>query len=149
MNWIGRTAAEAFGKCEETNEKIIPDDISCSFMSRPSIVVGSGRRLISMPGFPGQSRHALIAGAIGGYFVWGRFHKINAQINLYLLSRVIIALGKKYGWNVEASSDHYAWFSAALWGIVMFLFEDEPDSLHSSLKLSMDEIYRYRLPLTT
>ncbi|KAI2497616.1 hypothetical protein MHU86_16865 [Fragilaria crotonensis] len=123
MSWIGKTAAEAF--------------------------VGSGRRLDSKPGFPERSHHALIAGAIGGYFVWGRYDKINVQINLYLFSRVVIALGKKYGWNVEASTDRYAWFSAVVWGIVMFLFEDEPDSLHSSLKMSMDEIYRYNLPAST
>jgi peroxisomal membrane protein 4 len=113
------------------------------------IVVGSGRRLESKPGFPELSHHALIAGAIGGYIVWGRYDKANVQINLYLFSRVIIALGKKYGWNVEASTARYAWFSAVVWGIVMFLFEDEPGSLHSSLKMSMDEIYRYNLPASS
>ena len=133
------------------HERKIRVEISCSCRYRTPLllVVGSGRRLISKPGFPEQNHHALIAGAIGGYFVWGRFQKINVQINLYLLSRVMIALGKKYGWNVEASADRYAWFSAVLWGIVMYLFEDEPDALHSSLKMSMDEIYRYSLPLTT
>jgi peroxisomal membrane protein 4 len=110
--------------------------------------VGSaGHRLIERaPGYPERNHHALIAGAIGGYFVWGRSSKINVQINLYLLSRVVIALLKRHGWHVEESKERYAWFAALIWGIVMYLFEDEPGSLHPSLKMSMDEIYRYRLP---
>lgn len=145
MIWIGRKAAETFGKLRENEQSNTHWDLLLMYIT--SILVGSGRRLVSKPGFPERSHHALIAGAIGGYFVWGRYNKINVQINLYLLSRVIIALGKKYGWNVEATSDRYAWFSAVVWGIVMFLFEDEPESLHSSLKMSMDEIYRFPLPL--
>jgi hypothetical protein len=34
-----------------------------------------------------------------------------------------------------------------IWGIVMYLFEDKPGSLHPSLKSDIDEIYRYRLPI--
>jgi len=111
-------------------------------------VGNAGRRLVERPpGYPQRNQHALLAGAIGGYVVWGRYNKINVQINLYLLSRVIIALTKKAGWHVEDSKERYAWFAAAIWGIVMLLFEEEPESLHSSLKMSMDEIYRYELPV--
>jgi peroxisomal membrane protein 4 len=98
-------------------------------------------------GHPEHNHHALIAGAIGGYFVWGRFNKVNTQINLYLLSRVVIALGKRYGFNIEHSKSRYHWFAAILWGIVMYLFEEQPEVLHFSLEKSMEEIYRYTLPL--
>ena len=111
------------------------------------LVGTAGRRLVERsPGYPELNHHALIAGAIGGYYVWGRYSKINVQINLYLLSRVVIALGKRHGWNVEESKERYAWFAALIWGLVMYLFEEEPESLHPSLKMSMDEIYRYDLP---
>ncbi len=117
-----------------------------SNLGRPSVGTG-GRRLVERsPGYPERNHHALIAGAIGGYFVWGRYSKINVQINLYLLSRVVIALGKRHGWHVEESKERYALFAALIWGIVMYLFEETPDSLHPSLKMSMDEIYRCKLP---
>ena len=37
----------------------------------------------------------------------------------------------------------YRAIAATTWGMVMALFEDSPHVLHSSLKSSMDEIYRY------
>jgi peroxisomal membrane protein 4 len=118
------------------------------FSHRSKKVGGSGRRLVERPaGHPEHNHHALIAGAIGGYFVWGRFNKVNTQINLYLLSRVVIALGKRYGVNIEHSKGRYHWFAAILWGIVMHLFEEQPEVLHLSLEKSMEEIYRYTLPL--
>ena len=46
-------------------------------------------------GHPERPYHALISGAIGGYFVWGRYSSINYQIVLYLTSRVIIGLTKR------------------------------------------------------
>ena len=49
----------------------------------------------SMAGHPERPYHALISGAIGGYFVWGRYSSINYQIVLYLTSRVIIGLTKR------------------------------------------------------
>jgi peroxisomal membrane protein 4 len=39
----------------------------------------------------------------------------------------------------------YPLFAAAVWGLVMMLFEERPDVLHPSLKKSMDEIYRYKI----
>mmetsp|Transcript_27376 Transcript_27376/g.45573 ORF Transcript_27376/g.45573 Transcript_27376/m.45573 type:complete len:222 (-) Transcript_27376:38-703(-) len=108
----------------------------------------TGRRLVERPpGYPERNHHALLAGAVGGYLVWGRYNKVNTQINLYLLSRVIIALGKRHGFHIEHNEGRYRWFGAAVWGIVMHLFEGQPDALHSSLERSMDEIYRYSLPL--
>ena len=123
-----------------------------------------------MAGFPQYSRHALIAGMIGGYTVWGRYSSINYQIVLYLTSRVIVALFQRLSKNIStqqhelkqvhfsqsllSSSDSlrqlikdriYPLSAATIWGIVMYLFEDSPEFLHPSLRSSMDEIYRFSI----
>ena len=123
-----------------------------------------------MAGFPQYSRHALIAGMIGGYTVWGRYSSINYQIVLYLTSRVIVALFQRLSKNTStqqhelkqahfsqslpSSSDSlrqlikdriYPLSAATIWGIVMYLFEDSPEFLHPSLRSSMDEIYRFSI----
>lgn len=99
-------------------------------------------------GYPERYHHALIAGAVGGYFVWGRYSNVNHQVVLYLTSRVLVGLGKKAANHLNIShhtSNSYPFFAAVIWGMVMALFEDSPEVLHSSLKKSMDEIYRYKL----
>lgn len=115
-----------------------------------SLFATDGRRLVDRPaGYPESNRHALIAGAVGGYYIFGRHgNKVNVQINLYLFSRIIMALGHRYGMNAMDPSDnnrYYPWFAATIWGIVMFLFEEDPDTLQPSLKMSMNEIYRFML----
>jgi peroxisomal membrane protein 4 len=102
------------------------------------------------PGYPERSHHALVAGAIGGYIVWGRYSGVNYQIVLYLMSRVLVSLGKYiqqvYLPEVTVSLDQsYRLLAAVVWGLVMFLFEECPNVLHPSLKKSMDEIYRYSI----
>jgi peroxisomal membrane protein 4 len=128
----------------------------------------------SMAGHPERPYHALVAGAVGGYFVWGRYSSVNHQIILYLTSRVLIGVSKRLwehyhghpengaSWssshiqgNSSRSSsraasllDHpqtYPFLAATVWGLVMVLFEESPHVLHKSLKQSMDEIYRYQL----
>eukprot|EP00563_Minutocellus_polymorphus_P016917 CAMPEP_0181051696 /NCGR_PEP_ID=MMETSP1070-20121207/17192_1 /TAXON_ID=265543 /ORGANISM="Minutocellus polymorphus, Strain NH13" /LENGTH=231 /DNA_ID=CAMNT_0023130735 /DNA_START=253 /DNA_END=945 /DNA_ORIENTATION=+ len=108
----------------------------------------------SNPGLPENPRHALIAGAIGGYAVWGRYSSVNYQIVLYLTSRIIVgglALARERGMppfsakmlNFDRS---YRLAAAVVWGVVMVLFEEYPHVLHPSLKRSMDEIYRFLPP---
>jgi len=116
-------------------------------------------------GEPERPYHSLLAGAVGGYIVWGRYSAVNYQIVLYLASRILVGLAKR-GWehvyqrpghfdgdnknntlNPGASSilqhpQTYSLVAATVWGIVMLLFEDSPHVLHRSLKKSMDEIYR-------
>lgn len=103
------------------------------------------------PGLPENPRHALIAGAIGGYAVWGRYSSVNYQIVLYLTSRIIVgglALARErgippFGAKVLNFDRSYRLAAAAVWGVVMLLFEEHPHVLHPSLKRSMDEIYRF------
>ena len=105
----------------------------------------------SNPGLPENPRHALIAGAIGGYAVWGRYSSVNYQIVLYLTSRIIVGaltLARErgippFGAKVLNFDRSYRLAAAAVWGVVMLLFEEHPHVLHPSLKRSMDEIYRF------
>jgi hypothetical protein len=110
----------------------------------------------SMAGHPERPYHALVAGAVGGYFVWGRYSSVNHQIVLYLTSRVIVGLAKHTLEKYRGVSHHdspsvlnhprtYPLLAASVWGLVMVLFEESPHVLHKSLKQSMDEIYRFRL----
>lgn len=44
-----------------------------------------------LPGYPKYKYHPFIAGAIGGYFVWGKeYSSVHYQILLYLVSRVLV-----------------------------------------------------------
>jgi peroxisomal membrane protein 4 len=112
-----------------------------------------------VPGYPQHPHHALIAGFIGGYCVWGNYSSINYQIVLYLTSRVFVAMVKRLirKQKGDLSSSNaialipqylkdrtYTFCAAMIWGIVLFLYEDSPEVLHPSLKASMDEIYRFR-----
>lgn len=50
-----------------------------------------------------------------------------------------------FHWKMCEFDKAYPLGAAAVWGIVMALFEACPHVLHPSLKRSMDEIYRFQL----
>jgi peroxisomal membrane protein 4 len=104
----------------------------------------------TVPGYPERAHHALLAGTIGGYVVWGRYSSINHQILLYLASRMSLALWKRVVLKGESKPHPRAFsvISALMWGLAMMLYEDSPHVLNPSLKSSMDEIYRYNLQST-
>lgn len=103
------------------------------------------------PGLPEQPHHAFLAGAIGGYIVWGRYSSLNYQLVLYLVSRILVGcfkLAKQRGippfsWRKLTFTKTYPWAAAGIWGTVMVMFEECPEILHPSLRRSMEEIYRY------
>lgn len=117
------------------------------FVDRREIALTASRG----PGLPAQSYHAFLAGAVGGYIVWGRYSSINYQLVLYLASRVLFGCIKlasekglpPFSWKALAFKNTYPWAAAGIWGTVMMLFEEYPESLHPSLRRSMDEIYRF------
>lgn len=133
-------------------------------VDRPFSVSKQNKPLLVSPvGYPLYSHHALLAGAMGGYIVWGKYSSINYQIVLYLMSRVVVGVLKRLLFYLPTSTPHqqllernsnkfttnyrnyvYSFSAAAVWGAVMMLFEDCPEVLHPSLKNSMDEIYRYK-----
>lgn len=105
----------------------------------------------SAPGLPEQPYHAFLAGAVGGYFVWGRYSGVNYQLILYLVSRILVGCIKlarekgvpPFSWKGLTFAKAYPLAAAGIWGTVMMLFEEYPDVLHPSLRRSMDEIYRF------
>lgn len=110
-----------------------------------------GRKLApSAPGIAESTQHAAIAGALGGYIIWGKYSSINYQIVLYLTSRILtglIFLAREknvppFSWKMCKFDNVYPVKAAVVWGSVMALFETYPHVLHPSLKKSMDEVYR-------
>lgn len=105
---------------------------------------------------------SLVAGTLGGYFVFGGRSKrtgnisaINQQIVIYIFARVCLGLARlavKPGVGLPGVSaeplssrvSYYAWpaFASLSWGMVMFLFRYHPEDLQSSLRSSMTYIYQ-------
>ncbi|CEF71498.1 Peroxisomal membrane protein 4 [Strongyloides ratti] len=87
---------------------------------------------------------SFVAAFLGGYYVFGENNNINMQINLYLLSRIILGLSKlfvKKNIIQEPQSQIFPWFGAFIWGIVLWLFEVHPELLQKSLLSSMKYLY--------
>ena len=76
----------------EQNEKNIGKVLLKLIIDGPRI---GQERMAGMIGHPQRNFHALLSGAVGGYFVWGSYSSVNHQIILYLLSRVLVALSKR------------------------------------------------------
>lgn len=102
----------------------------------------------SAVGRPAAPWHALLAGAAGAYAVWTPQSSVNLQILFYLLSRALFGVFRLLAQRgvqpfASLSFDQvYPSLSVAVWAVVMWLFENHPDSLHPSLTASMNEIYR-------
>ncbi|PAA48765.1 hypothetical protein BOX15_Mlig027444g1 [Macrostomum lignano] len=91
-----------------------------------------------------QRWQAFLAAFLAGYLVFGQSNKVNEQINLYLLSRILYGTAKllvKRGWIANPPSNTFQLFAAIVWGCVLCLFEFEGDTLQPSLKASMTYIY--------
>lgn len=101
----------------------------------------------TLAGKPARPWHAAVAGGIGGYLVWGRYSSVNFQVVMYLMSRVAIAAVRvAAARGVPPFRSHtfprvYPLLAAGVWASVMWLFENEPHSLHPSLRKSMDFLY--------
>ncbi|ELU14544.1 hypothetical protein CAPTEDRAFT_114139 [Capitella teleta] len=89
--------------------------------------------------------HSFIAAFIGGYLVFGKYNKINEQINLYLLSRVLYGLVRMFvekGYIPSPPEGKtFPWFGAIIWGLVLWQFEHHQHTLQPSLQSSMSYLY--------
>jgi peroxisomal membrane protein 4 len=87
--------------------------------------------------------HFFIAGLLNGYLVYrSKDSNINQQIILYLLSRVLTGGAQSLQTSGHLPSGKWFPLLAALcWGLVMFLFENDPKSLQPSLTGSMEFLY--------
>lgn len=84
-----------------------------------------------------------VSGVVGGVIVFGKDTPVNSQVNMYVLSRIVVGMGKwlaKKGY-VPAPLWSYQLFAGMVWGMVMLLFEFEGVLLPKSLVASMEFLY--------
>ncbi|KAI9004630.1 Tim17/Tim22/Tim23/Pmp24 family-domain-containing protein [Gaertneriomyces semiglobifer] len=86
---------------------------------------------------------SFFAGIVGGYIVFGKNNNVNNQIVLYLFSRILVGLAKLAVKNniIPEPQNTFPVFAAVVWGIVMWLFRHNPETLQSSLQASMTYLY--------
>lgn len=112
----------------------------------PARAAGSAG-VLPASGLPASRLDSLVAGAVGGYLVWANYSRVNYQIVLYLLSRIVVGLVMKLArqgvrpFALTNFKQAYPWLATGVWAIVMFLFEHHPSVVHPSLKASMDFLY--------
>ncbi|RNA01976.1 peroxisomal membrane 4 [Brachionus plicatilis] len=88
--------------------------------------------------------HTLVAAFIGGYLVFGEKNNVNEQINMYLLSRILVGLAKlAQEKNIIPNTKQpiFPWFGALVWAIVLWIFEYHQHVLQPSLQSSMTYLY--------
>jgi len=123
---------------------------------------GAPRGGVVLTDVPMPGRYdSLVAGLVGGYYVFGRqsprtgrISSVNQQICIYVFARVVLALARMAiepgaGLPVLSAPDtssairEYAWpvFAAGSWGMVMWLFRWHPTELQPSLRNSMHYLY--------
>ena len=102
------------------------------------------------PEAPLKPIHSMIAGAVGGYFIWGNFTVVNYQIIQYLIPRIFIATCQLLAKNnvlpfaspTFKFTNSYRLLATITWSSIMYLYETYPSDINHNLMLSMDEIYR-------
>lgn len=90
--------------------------------------------------------NSLIGGAIGGALIFGTSTPVNAQINMYVMSRVLLGGVKAlsvHGYLPSADSipGVYTLYAAATWAGVMYMHEWQREHLQKSLATSMNYLY--------
>ncbi|KAK0043992.1 peroxisomal membrane protein 4 [Biomphalaria pfeifferi] len=89
--------------------------------------------------------HAFLSAFCAGFVIFGKYNKVNEQINLYLMSRVIYGLAKLFVQKKivpEPKTNVFPWFAAIMWGLTLWLFEYQQACLQPSLVASMTYIYK-------
>eukprot|EP00986_Skeletonema_menzelii_P012918 scaffold7298_cov150-Skeletonema_menzelii.AAC.18 len=141
----GDASVHHYGIVRQLAKSVMTIIVNGPFSSSPS-------KLDTTPaGLPQHPYHAFLAGAVGGYIVWGRYSSVNYQLILYLASRILVGCIKlarekgirPFSWKRLEFANSYPYGAAVIWGTVMMLFEEYPEVLHPSLRRSMDEIYRF------
>ena len=139
--------------------------------------------MVDLPaGRPLKPYHSALAGALGGYMIWGEYSSVNYQIIQYLLPRLLISYSqilarkgvfpfKNFSFGVgggegggegggkgdvkgdvkgvDGSNDKnktlpfgvYPLLATVVWAGVMYLYEEEKETMPKGLRVSMDEIY--------
>jgi peroxisomal membrane protein 4 len=90
--------------------------------------------------------NSLVGGAIGGAIMFGSNTPVNSQINMYVMSRVIMGGAKALSANgylpSEAQVPHaYTMYAATVWALVMYMEQWQNRHLQKSLATSMRYLY--------
>ena len=89
--------------------------------------------------------NAFVAGAVGGALVFSDGASvINQQVNMYIMSRVIIGTTRLLASRgyIRDFGGSYTLYAALMWAAVMALFEFDGGVLQRSLQQSMQYIYK-------
>eukprot|EP00667_Euglena_gracilis_P017680 EG_transcript_18667 len=89
-------------------------------------------------------RQALVGGFIGGWIVWGDESPLAEQVNLYLMSRVLLGLVRLLQKQAGHSTPPHSFrlFAAIVWALSAGLFFTDASLYPSGLSLSMEYLYR-------
>jgi len=81
---------------------------------------------------------------VGSFFVWREKNGVSQQICFYLLSRILEGSAKRLqkAGAMPEGQNAFQWLSVIVWGIVMFLFEEDKSVLQPSLQSSMVFLYK-------
>ncbi|CAJ0603858.1 unnamed protein product [Cylicocyclus nassatus] len=102
-------------------------------------------RLDGVKGGVPREWHSFVAAGIIGYFVFGEDNPVNAQINMYLLSRIMIGIVKlllKKEVLPKPNFHFYPLYAAFCWAASLWLFEHHTDVLQGSLVKSMTYLHK-------
>ena len=84
----------------------------------------------------------MIAGCVGGHFIFGKWNPINAQIVMYLLSRNLLGFaGLMRKSKLFPQRSLFTLLAMLCWGTVMYLYSIDRDVLQNSLQSSMEYLY--------
>jgi len=87
--------------------------------------------------------NTLVGGALGGAIIWGQDTPITSQINMYIMSRVTMAIVRvciRLGY-VAAYKYAFTLYASVFWALVMYLYHYQDGTLQRSLISSMTYIY--------
>jgi len=98
----------------------------------------------------------LVAGGLGGYLVWGSRTRVNEQVVMYLIGRVVFGLVKIWRAGAEGRGggkggravgkrdreNDYRVVSTVVWALSMWMYEERREVLPGGMRRSMEEIYR-------
>lgn len=87
--------------------------------------------------------NTIVAGLVGGAFIFGKNDPISSQINMYVMSRIIFGFSRTLLKHnvVNYYPQVFTAFAGFVWSAVMYLHFYEPKTLQSSLAQSMKYLY--------
>ncbi len=90
-----------------------------------------------------EGLRAAVAGFLGGGVMFGDVGSVNTQINLYVFSRVAMAIGHAARAKsiIPEFSQYYRLWAAVTWALVMLLFVEQRKHMQKSLVNAMTYLY--------